>query len=203
MGQVDVPHLSVIDLMRESYYLLISDSVLSQYFPDSYPECIGRYAQGVCLKEFRHVPFILTSPPSRLRKALDLSAERSGFTFNAILQTNNVNVCTLLCQKQMGACVTSQMFFPSLQHLNTGVNSDAYIYMFPINDTLDYCSSIFIAFNKEKYMPAYQKYFIELAKDLFSNPNIFSTRSPQESRPGVPGGSLGISSQIAEANPCR
>jgi DNA-binding transcriptional LysR family regulator len=166
-GQVGSESLTVVHLVHESFYFMISDALLKKFFQERYLDCLSAFQKGADLREFRHVPFILTPPPSRMRKTIDALAAKNNFELNIVFQSNNIEIFPLLCQKGLGACVTSQMFFPLICSLNSTVHSDR-LHVFPLNDLLGYRSSLYLAYNKQKYTPAYQKYFIELAKDAFS-----------------------------------
>ncbi len=167
MGQAETTNLTSIRLVEESFYILISDFLMKKFFSTSYPCCVTKFQRGVDIKDFKHVPFILTPPPSRLRRTVDLLSAENNFKLNIVFQTNSIEIFAHLCQEHMGACIASQMFFPSLKLLNSNTSSEKYIHAFPIKNLLDYCNSIYIAYNKQKYTPAYLKDFIKLTRMVF------------------------------------
>lgn len=75
MVGVDVPELSnltVIPLAQEQLRCMIHETILKDYFPDSWQDMLRRYAQeGVDLIELKALPLLLLSPTNRFRRPVD------------------------------------------------------------------------------------------------------------------------------------
>lgn len=166
-GKSEAKALSSINLLNESYYLAINDSLLRQYFGDSYPSCISTLSEGVDLENFKTVPFIMHPHPSRLRKIIDEIALAKGFEVNISLQANSTEIFPHLCRHGMGACIISQMFFSAVRNINGSSPKSEYIHVFPSNDLSGIKGELYISFIKHKYTPSFQKNFIKMTRDIF------------------------------------
>jgi DNA-binding transcriptional LysR family regulator len=60
----------VEELEVEDSYLVISDQLLQQHFPEQYPACKTEFLSGVSLKAFANVPMFLRPSSSRLHEEI-------------------------------------------------------------------------------------------------------------------------------------
>ena len=160
--------LSSVNLLNESYYLMINDTLLRSFFENSYPACATAFRRGIDMFDFQYVPFIMHPHPSRLRKIIDDIALAKRFEINISLQTNSTEIFPQLCHHGIGACVVSQMFFPIVQNINNNAPKSKYIHVFPVNDLANIKGELYISFIRQKYTPAFQTNFIKVAKEVFS-----------------------------------
>lgn len=167
-GRANVKTLSSINLLNESYYLIVSDALLRKHFGDTYSDCLPSFRRGVDMADFRNVPFIMHPHPSRLRKIIDDIARAKRFEIGLSLQTNSTEIFPQLCRSGMGACIVSQMFFPIVRSLNETSAREEYIHVFPVNDLRDIKGEMYLSFVRQKYTPSFQTNFVEMACEAFA-----------------------------------
>jgi DNA-binding transcriptional LysR family regulator len=167
-GKSEAKTIDSVNLISESYYLLICDTLLRQYFSVSYPNCIDSFMKGVNLADFAHVPFILHPHPSRVRRMIDNISIEKHFDINVSIQMNSTEMFPQLCHQKLGACILSQMFFPQIREINNTSDNSKRLYAFPVIDLVGLRSEIFVSFIKQKYIPVHRKDFIKLSEDIFS-----------------------------------
>ena len=166
-GRSTAHALTSVNLLSESYYLMINAAMLKKYFADSYPACVENFRTGVDLLDFKDAPFILHPHPSRLRKIIDEIAHEKRFEINVSLQMNATEIFPHLCRRGIGTCIVSQMFFPVVRELNEKSTEDEYIHVFPVNDLADIKGEMYLSFVKQKYAPSFQTNFIKMAREIF------------------------------------
>lgn len=166
MGNIDSVYLSKIPLFEESFYLMISDNLLKQYFSNDYPFCIEKFKKGVQLQDFKNLPFIITPHPSRLRKTVEMMADQCDFKLNIALESNHLDTYGLLCKQNLGVSIISNMFSKSIASINERQNDTNYLRLFPFKNFFEYCREVSIAYYKHSFIPAYQSEFIDMTKKI-------------------------------------
>ena len=169
MGNIDSVYLSKISLFEESFHLMISDNLLKHYFSHDYPHCIEKFKTGVQLQDFKNLPFIITPHPSRLRKTVEMMADQSDFKLNIALESNHLDAYGLLCQKDLGVSIISDMFSKSISSINDKQNNSNPLRLFPFKNFFEYCREGSIAYYKHSFIPAYQFEFIDMTKKTLCN----------------------------------
>jgi DNA-binding transcriptional LysR family regulator len=167
-GRSEAKTIDSVNLISESYYLLICDTLLRRYFNVAYPNCIASFMSGINLAAFAHVPFILHPHPSRVRRMIDNISVEKHFDINVSIQMNSTEMFPQLCHQQLGTSIISQMFFPQIREINNKPGNGERLYAFPVIDLIGLKSEIFISFIKQKYIPVHRRDFIKLSEDIFS-----------------------------------
>jgi DNA-binding transcriptional LysR family regulator len=166
MGNIDSVYLSKISLFEESFYLMISDNLLKEYFFHDYPSCIEKFKKGIQLKDFKNLPFIITPHPSRLRKTVEMMADQNDFKLNIALESNHLDTYGLLCKQDLGVSIISDMFSKSIASINGKESASNPLRLFPFKNFFEYCREVSIAYYKHSFIPAYQFEFIDMTKKI-------------------------------------
>lgn len=147
-------------LLNETLYMIISDNLLEQYFPGSYPSCKERFSKGAELKEFANVPFILnySNPNYRTRKMLEAYAEAENYHLNCVLEMTQNDLHIECAAKDIGACFSWSMYAPIAQRMN---ERGASLNLFPLKGFLR-ANELCLISRKNKILPKYTKDFIRL-----------------------------------------
>lgn len=170
----DHPKLEVMTILNDYIYLVCSDEFLKRYYQDSYPELKHRAGQGVDLKWFSRVPFMLPKPSMRLRKTLDTCFQEAKVTPRVFLESSTTELLISLCPYNYGAFFCTQMRLPLLFEKNPNVN------VFPLKRNGEVMRHrLVLAYHKERYLPEYAKDFIEITKGSFRD--IVDMRTKQQS----------------------
>lgn len=82
---------NIIDLFDENECVVISDSLLKQYFPDRYPQCIDEFSAGVEVGEFAEVPSVMYLP-CPIRNKIDRYCNERKIKLNIAVETGDVFV---------------------------------------------------------------------------------------------------------------
>lgn len=148
-------------LLKEKMYLVISDHLLAQYFPEEYPACKERFAEGVDLSSFaaRGVPFTLGYKGLNSRDILDEHLMSKGITLNSVLEMTQQDIHFMLAARDFAACFCWAMYLPSIQQANEG--NVQHLNVFPIKG-LTATNQVVLVMPKGKILPAYGKDLIQL-----------------------------------------
>lgn len=164
--------LSSTLLMNEQLYLIISDNMLREYFPDTFPECKDKFRKGVDLHDFQHVPFILNKPGFSSRDIVDQYTKKNNITLNCIREIVQADIHYLLSARDYGASFCFSMFLPGISTKNRLETSGSKLNIFPIKG-FDTTNPVRILYLKNKLFPSYGHYIITLTKKIcqpFINP---------------------------------
>lgn len=166
------PRIAETLVMNEQLYLIISDNMLKQYFPDRYPGCKEEFRKGADLREFQHVPFILNEKGFSSRDMVDAYAAANGFTIRCVREIVQADIHYLLSARDYGASFCFSMFLPGISAANTLGTENSGLNMFPLSG-FDTTNPVRLLYLKGKLFPAYGRYLISLIRDLcrpFMNP---------------------------------
>lgn len=158
----DDPRLNITTILNDRIFLVSSDELLKQYYPDSYSELKYRSIQGADLRCFSKVPFLLPKPPMQLRKMIDACFLEAKVTPNIFLESSTTELLISLYPHHYGAFFCTQMRLPLLIEAAPDANT------FPLlskNNLVQH--RLVLAYHKERYLPPYAEDFIEITKDVF------------------------------------
>ena len=159
------PKIRDVFLIDEPIYMVISDNLLKQYFPNIYPRCREDFQHGVNIADFKNVPFILHLESSNMHMAIQkFFAENSIFP-QSTLQTNITEMHSAFSAMDYGVS-----FCPAtmLHLIRKNTNLIAQINIFPILNFTQSCR-IAIAYLDGTYLPQYASDFIQSAQLAFSS----------------------------------
>lgn len=166
------PRIAETLVMNEQLYLIISDNMLKQYFPDRYPGCKEVFRKGADLREFQHVPFILNEKGFSSRDMVDAYASASGITIRCIREIVQADIHSLLSARDYGASFCFSMFLPGISASNALGAENSGLNIFPLSG-FDTTNPVRLLYLKGKLFPAYGHDLISLIRKLcrpFMNP---------------------------------
>jgi DNA-binding transcriptional LysR family regulator len=154
-------------LMDERVYLVVSDNVLREYFPDKYPQCKQDFKQGIDISDFKDVPFIIAMESSNLRLFVDEYFVSKGIKPRSAIQTNLTDMHYRFSAMDYGASFCPEMML----HLERTHIKNEKLNVFPL---LDYAqrNRVVLAYLEKTEFPQYIQSFIDIVVDLCGNMNI-------------------------------
>lgn len=151
------PNLRHKDILHERLYLIISDNMLKEYFPEQYPECKTVFSkEGADLSLFQHVPFVLNHPNYSARSILDRHLLRINASLRCVSELTAMDLQHRMSAKDFAASFALTMYLPEIQNLNFASSTNSHLNAFPIKD-LDERNTITIAYHRDKIFPEYAK----------------------------------------------
>jgi DNA-binding transcriptional LysR family regulator len=157
---------SSILLMDEQVYLVISDNILQEYFPNKYPQCKQDFKKGIDIADFREVPFITAMESSNLRLFIDEYFISRGIRPRTAIQTNITEMHYQFSSLDYGASFCPSMML-SLMHSRI---KSANLNIFPLRDYAQR-NRVVLEYLKGTEFPRYIQDFIDLVVDLCRNVN--------------------------------
>lgn len=149
-------------VLNESLYMVISDHLLEQYFPNQYPSCKEAFKSGIDLSLCQKIPFILNHPGFNSRDLLESHLNAHGIKLNCVLEMTQQDLHFMLAAKDYAACFCWAMYIPSIQMSNRN-QSGTHLNVFPIKG-LKKSNQIVLIMPKGKILPAYGRDLIGLIK---------------------------------------
>lgn len=148
-------------VLDERLFMVISDHLLAQFFPESYPACKDRFLAGVDLAEFarQEVPFVLNYQGFNSRETLEGYLRARGMSLNCVLEMTQQDMHFMLAARDFAACFCWAMYLPSIQQANEGSNQ--HLNVFPIQG-LTATNQVMLVMPKGKILPAYGKDLVRL-----------------------------------------
>lgn len=146
--------IKTIDLLDETLYISINDSLLKEYFPMQYPECKETFKKGINIEDFADVPFILSLESSNSYADVMELFTAHGITPKCYIQTNISEMHLGSLSLDYGAGFCPLMMLPLL---NFSACEDT-LNIFPINDG-KIKSKFQLAYLQRSYLPEYAKMF--------------------------------------------
>ncbi|WP_332629668.1 LysR family transcriptional regulator [Halalkalibacter flavus] len=141
-------------VLNEHMYIVISDNLLKQYFPNSYPECKETFAKGADLQLFQQVPFVLNKKSFNSRILLDKHLSEKGISLNCINELTQPDTHHLLCAEDYAASFVLTMFLSGINQLNKFNYTHSYLNVFPIADFKS-VNPLGLIYHKNKKFPQY------------------------------------------------
>ena len=119
-GNTQTPEktLTSIEVLKENLYLIISDNMLQEYFPDRYPQCKEEFRKGADLREFGNVPFALNLPNFNSHILLDRHLKELGITLNCVHTSSHPDLHHMMSARDYAASFCLTMYLPNLLRLN-------------------------------------------------------------------------------------
>lgn len=160
--------LKIISLTYESFCFGISDEALLKYFPEEYPQCKLRFAGGVDLKEFRHVPFMINPQSSRSNTLINRFLEQQNLNLNFAINANSNELHIALASRGCGACFFPQFLSSYVNRLNKANKPMQQLNVFPVIG-MNEGNEMALVHLKNTVVPNYMNYFILLVRQYFSS----------------------------------
>lgn len=156
-----IHNLEYLTIMEEDLYLVVSDSLLQQYFPDSYPECKEKFFKGADIRLFQNVPFCAATKGYNSRSIIDEFLQTTNTTIRIIYEANQPDLLHLMTAHDYAASFSLSMYLPHIHSLNQSLAEGHKLNVFPIKG-LSRKNPIFLIYRKGTYLPNYTKALIGL-----------------------------------------
>lgn len=146
---LDCRQLNTQFLLDEELYLVISENMLAQYFPEQYPK-------------FKDVPFVINCNTFYSRKVLDSFMQKHNIQLKCVTELMQLDIHFMIAAHDYAACFCWSMYIPSIYRINRD-NTESPLHVFHIRQ-LNAINHIVLATKKGKILPAYGQVFIVLIK---------------------------------------
>lgn len=157
------PRLNIRPVMLEQLYLVISDNMLKTYFPYTYPQCKEEFLQGVDLKDFTHVPFVMGQKNLNMRHRVGEYCQVHNIELNIAAEIGQTDIHYMLTARDFAASFCWSMFLPAIQKENLD-HSQSQLYAFPLKDrSISNC--LMLVIKKDKILTRYGQDFIKLVEE--------------------------------------
>ncbi|MTI56607.1 LysR family transcriptional regulator [Geosporobacter ferrireducens] len=159
-----MPNFHYDVILSERLYLIISDSMLEKYFPETYQEDKETFKSGVDLRLFSGVPFVLNYPGFSSRSVIDRHLLKLGITLNCIDEVSAMDLHHLITAKGYAASFGWTMYLPDIWRHNSSSTASK-LNIFPITG-LQETHPIAITYIKDRVFPDYTYTAINIIKKL-------------------------------------
>ncbi|MBQ7565897.1 MAG: LysR family transcriptional regulator [Oscillospiraceae bacterium] len=153
-------------VLNERLYLVISDHLLAQFFPDRYPGCREKFLGGVDLADFhkRGVPFVLSYEGYNSRDTLETYLRSRGFELNCTMEMTQQDLHYMLAARDYAACFCWAMYLPSIQDYNLHAEHNR-LNVFPVKG-LNTVNQVVLVIPKGKILPTYGKELMRQIREI-------------------------------------
>lgn len=175
------PLLHHQDVTEENLYLVISDNMLREYFPDTWPQCKDTFQHGADLGLFQHVPFILNHPNYSARGILDRHLLRINASLRCINEITAMDLHHRMSANDYAASFALAMYLPEIWRMNASSPDGSQLNIFPIAGLTE-TNTITIAYQRDKIFPEYTKSAMQMVKRLCRQYCSFDMQPPSSPR---------------------
>lgn len=162
LNQSITPHaqLDIQPVLEEKLYLVISDNMLKRYF--DYPQCKQIFSQGVNLRLFADVPFVLSPKQMNMRRKLEEHLQSQQITLKVVSEIPQSDLQYMLTAKDYAASFCWSMYLPSALAESVD-DSKSSLNVFPIEGD-NITNRLMMVTRRGKLFPQYGKDFMKLVK---------------------------------------
>jgi DNA-binding transcriptional LysR family regulator len=149
-------------LINEKTYVICSDVLLKRYFGNRAEEVKASAKNGVDLREFSDVPFILHKSPMMIRRLADECFHMAGFKPKIYIESNNTDLIISMYPCHLGVFFCRGTRLPTLLGMFPDCNA------FPVTGA-DFLSDtpIYLMRNKDQKLSAHMVDFVEIMKETW------------------------------------
>ena len=146
-------------LYNDNEYILISDDLLREYFPEKYPECIDEFKKGVSLAEFHRIPILMYPTDSAYNSIILQYFKDRNLEYTLVGESPNRYLTTNIVHKNMalGFCNSRFLNFLKQDPFHSIPES---VYSFPIVEPM-LKRTVGVLYRKSE---SYPQYFTDLIR---------------------------------------
>lgn len=163
---IDPVLFDTISLEEEELYLVISDRLLRESFPDAWPHCKKSFRKGVHIRDFSEVPMFLRPDYNTLHEEIVSLLRQDGIRPVIRVKTTLTSTLLPLCAKGYGILFCAPMMLNHMYHEQpqhfTNLNA------FPIRDFPKKRKSVLI-YHRSKYLSRPLLDGIRIIKEIYGN----------------------------------
>ena len=182
-GQYDPEIFRVIPLETESLYIVISDGLLREAFPERFPACKSAFLSGVSLFDFAALPMFLHPSTSRLHESIVEKLTMHGTPPNIRVRTSLTSSLVPLCAEGYGIFFSAPM---PLKHLyKTNPQSFGELNVFPVLEYRNNRRAVLLC-HRQKYLTKPLTDSIGMIRELYSGHAEFVAELMRRKAPRPP-----------------
>ncbi len=157
------PLLKAHRLLMDQVYVCVSDGLLREYYSAYEIAQLKRdMPYGLTLNRLSRLPYCVFS--NRIGQQIQRCFEESNVNPQIFLTSTHIEICMEACLEGLAACFSTQM---SLAQQRKALTED--INVFPLLCRDGFLSQQLVVLHlKERYLPSYASYFLQLLLDYFS-----------------------------------
>ena len=164
-GTYSLEFFHVLPLETESLYLVISDAMLADVFPDRFPACKTEFLSGVSLFDFAELPMFLHPATSHLHENLVEKLTQHGTAPYIRIRTSLTSSLVKLCADGFGIFFSAPML---LKHLyKSSPECFKSLNIFPVLEYRDNRRSVLL-YHRQKYLTRPLEDSIRIIQDLYA-----------------------------------
>lgn len=160
----DLDAFEAAELGRERLFLVVPKAFMTDLFGEAADQKRREFAEGVDIRAFRDLPFILLDRDDRVRRMADRLFSRYDITPRILLETRNIQTAFALAMEGMGITIYPELFLSSSSLLPSAQAARDAVDAFPLDADLE--QTIVVAYNPEKYLSKAARDFIEEAQEI-------------------------------------
>ncbi len=163
----DLDAFEAAELGRERLFLVVPKRYMEDLFGDKADEKRREFSEGVDIRAFRDLPFILLDRDDRVRRMADRLFSRYDITPRILLETRNIQTAFALAMEGMGLTIYPELFLSSQSLLPSAQAARDAVDAFPLD--ADLAQTIVVAYHPEKYLSNAARDFIEEAQTILNS----------------------------------
>lgn len=157
------PHLSAEFLFDDRLFMVVSDVLLQQYYPDRFHTLKRAAVHGTDLTEFRELPFMMLHASSYLGNVINEYFSKMKIKPNEVLTAKSLDFIEPLVARNVGAMICGRLrmievvrHFPNLNAFPLLIDSKNFQHHFKLLTLRDW------------ELPQYARDFMEITKKVFA-----------------------------------
>ena len=154
-------------ILSDNVYLCVTDKLLQQYYPSTYPALKEKSRLGAFIGDFSRLPFLTLDSPNKLGRVMDHCFKEAGFVPKSYLSATFTRLFPALCSHSLAACVCTQMTLNTYEGV---LPRDMNIFHLRYRGKYVY-HNVYLTHAKKTYVPQYMNYFYTLINDCFASLN--------------------------------
>lgn len=158
--------IEMTSLIQERLFLVVPKKLLKQNFGSFYDAVKNECICELNLSLFAKMPFILLKKGNRVRSMVESALNKSGFSPNVVLETENIETAFALAQNGMGITIYPELFRWCIP--GSGSPADECVDFFPMTEE-DTIGTLVIARMKHHYKTQAVSDFIVLCQQVLDD----------------------------------
>ena len=160
----DLDAFEAAEIGRERLFLVVPKTFMEELFGDQADAKRLEFADGVDIRAFKDMPFILLDQDDRVRRMANRLFSRYDIKPRILLETRNIQTAFALAMEGMGLTIYPELFLSSRSLLPSGQAARDTVDWFPLDS--DLAQTIVVAYHPEKYLSIAARDFIEEAQNI-------------------------------------
>lgn len=156
---------NVTEISPDRLFLVVPVPIMEKLYGEDCERMRQLFHQQVDISAFQEQPFILLKKGDRIRTILDAYFKKQRMNPHILLETSNIQTAFALAVQGMGIAVYPEMFLKGATTLSTNMMTPHKIDLYPLQSPST-TETLAIAYNKNRYLTAAAKDFIELTRKV-------------------------------------